>query len=145
MENKLTMNPDDIKDLLPQREPFLFVKEILAADREKTVGLMTYDAAFPYYLTWSPQRKIVPEAILIESLVQCGGAGIVRLGLTEKALWGLASLEKVQIFGVVKPNSTVKLVVQNVKISNRLLKQSGVCFYEDSPVLQASWLCLRFR
>ena len=145
MESKLPINSDDIKSLLPQREPFLFVKELLSADREKTVGLMTYDEAFPYYLTWSPQRKMVPEAILIESLVQCGGAGIMRLGLTEKALWGLAALEKVQVFGMVKPNATVKLVVRNLKISNRLLKQSGVCFCEDVPVLEARWLCLQFR
>lgn len=137
------MRKADIKELLPQRDPFLFVDELLSADMNEIIGLMTYDDTFLYYRDCSPQLRIVPGTILIESLVQCGGAGVTKLGITEKALWGLASLERVQFFGVVEPNSTVRMVVQNVKLSNRLIKQTGVSFCEDKAILKATWFCLR--
>jgi 3-hydroxyacyl-[acyl-carrier-protein] dehydratase len=139
------MRKVDIKTLLPQREPFLFVDELLSAGMDEIVGMMKYDETFPYYLSCSRQRKIVPGVILIESLVQCGGAGVTKLGIIEKALWGLASLEKVQFHGVVELNSTVKMVVKNLKISNRILKQTGVSFCEGETILEATWFCLQFK
>ncbi|MDF2502442.1 MAG: Beta-hydroxyacyl-(acyl-carrier-protein) dehydratase FabA/FabZ [Anaerosporomusa subterranea] len=139
------MRKVDIESLLPQREPFLFVDELLSAGMDEIVGMMKYDETFPYYLSCSRQRKIVPGVILIESLVQCGGAGVTHLGITEKALWGLASLEKVQFRGVVEPNTTVKMVVKNLKISNKVLKQTGVSLREGEAILQATWFCLRFK
>jgi 3-hydroxyacyl-[acyl-carrier-protein] dehydratase len=138
------MRKADIESLLPQREPFLFVDELLSADRNEIIGMMTYDETFLYYRDCSPQLRIVPGTILIESLVQCGGAGATKLGAAENALWGLASLEAVRFFCVVEPNSTVRMVVQNLKLSNRLIKQTGISFCEDKAILKATWFCLRF-
>jgi 3-hydroxyacyl-[acyl-carrier-protein] dehydratase len=134
----------DIKTLLPQREPFLFVDALLSADKGEIIGLKNYDESFPYYISCSVERKIVPGVILLESLVQCGGAGITHLGFTEQALWGLASIEKVQFHGVVTMNTTVKMVVRNLKISSKIVKQTGVSFCEERVVLKATWFCLRF-
>ena len=37
----------NIQALLPQREPFLFVSELLYADKDEIIGTMTYGEAFP--------------------------------------------------------------------------------------------------
>ena len=122
----------------------MFVDELLFADKGEIIGVKTYDESFPYYLTCSQQRKIVPSVILIESLVQCGGAGVTKLGIVEKGLWGLASIEKAQFRDVVEPNATVRMVVKNLKISTKILKQTGVSFCAERAILKASWFCLRF-
>ncbi len=133
----------NIEELLPQRHPFLFVDEILSADCDETVGTQTYDNFFPFYQADFSGSKIVPGVILLESMVQCGGAGVTKAGIFPRASWGLASLEKVQFFHIVTYKSTVKMVVKNLKVSNKMLKQTGIAFCNDHKILEATWLCLR--
>jgi 3-hydroxyacyl-[acyl-carrier-protein] dehydratase len=139
------MRSRDIELLLPQRDPFLFVDELISAGTSEITGTMTYDEAFLYYQGHRPQQRIVPVVLLIESLVQCGGAGVNKLGITDGALWALASLENVRIFDVVVPGSTVTMVVQNDKLSSRLIKQSGESFCNGRSILKATWFCLRLN
>lgn len=132
-----------IETLLPQRYPFLFVNEILSATLDEIVGIQTYDNSFLYYQGYFPEQKIVPHVILVESIVQCGGAGVNKMDLFAKVLWVLASLEKVEFFGYVEANSTVRMVIKTIKISNKLLKQTGTAFCEGHVILEATWLCIK--
>lgn len=133
----------DIKTLLPQRDPFLFVDKIISATPEKIVGVKTYDSTFLFYQEYLPKQKIIPNILLVESLVQCGGAGITQLGLFKNALWGLASVENVQFFDFIEMDATITLTVKSLKISQTTLKQTGVAFYQEKAILKATWLCLR--
>lgn len=139
------MRSREIELLLPQRDPFLFVDELIAVSTREITGTMTYDQKYPYYQEHCPKQMIVPVVLLIESLVQCGGAGVNKLGVTDRALWALASLEKVRVFGVVEPDSTVTMVVQNEKLSGRMIKQSGESFCNGRSILKATWFCLRLK
>jgi len=134
-----------IETLLPQRDPFLFVDEIISATTDEIIGSKTYDNSFLYYQGHYPDEKIVPNVILIESMVQCGGAGVTKMGLFEKVLWGLASIEHVRFFHCVECCSTVKIIVKTIKISNKILKQTGTSFCGGHVILEATWLCLRFK
>lgn len=139
------MRSHEIELLLPQRDPFLFVDELIAASTSEITGTMTYDQNFTFYQEHRTKQMIVPVVLLIESLVQCGGAGVNKLGITDRALWVLASLEKVRILGVVEPDSTVTMVVQNEKLSGRMIKQSGESFCNGRSILKATWFCLRLK
>lgn len=132
-----------IETLLPQRYPFLFVDEILSATSDEILGVKTYDNTFLFYQGYSPGERIVPSVILIESMVQCGGAGVTQMGVLEKASWGLASLENVQIFCAIEFGSTVKMVIRTLTVSNKRLKQTGTAFCGGHTILEATWLCLR--
>jgi len=135
----------DIETLLPQRPPFLFVDAILSATHDEIIGSKTYDESFSFYQKDMAGQNIVPNVLLIESIVQCGGAGVTQMGIFEKASWGLASLEKVRFFRSIASGSTVKMIVKTLNISTKLLKQSGMIFCEGQVVLEATWLCLRLR
>lgn len=139
------MTEINIKALLPQKEPFLFLDQLLSADSDEITGIKLYDEFFPYYLTYPPDQQIVPGAILIESLVQCGGAGITKLAIAGQALWGLTALDKVRLSGLVRPNSTVKMVVNNLKLSNKIIRQTGVSYCDGRVILKATWSCLRIK
>lgn len=132
-----------IETLLPQRYPFLFVDEIISATIDEIIGIKTYDNSFIFYQGHFQDQKIVPNVILIESMVQCGGAGITQIGILEKASWGLASLEKVRFFRSIKSSSTVRMVVKTIKVSHKLLKQTGTASCEGQAIIEATWLCLR--
>ncbi|EIW20592.1 MULTISPECIES: 3-hydroxyacyl-ACP dehydratase FabZ family protein [Pelosinus] len=132
-----------IETLLPQRYPFLFVDEIISANRDEIIGKKTYDATFLYFQEYFPGKKIVPHSILIESIVQCGGAGVNDTGLFTKALWGLASIETAHFFDSVEPNIPVTMIVKNLRITDKILKQTGTASCDGKKVLEATWLCLK--
>lgn len=133
----------EIETLLPQRTPFLFVDEIISATVDEIIGVKTYNNSFIFYQRFFSDPPIVPNVILIESIVQCGGAGVTKMGIFAKASWGLASLEDVHFIHAVEAGSTVKMVVNTLKISNKLLKQTGTAFCKGHIILKATWLCLR--
>ena len=37
----------------------------------------------------------------------------------------------------------IKYVVKNIRVSNRLIKQSGVAYYKEVPITKATWVCAR--
>jgi 3-hydroxyacyl-[acyl-carrier-protein] dehydratase len=133
----------NIEGLLPQRYPFLFVDEIISADRNEIIGTKIYDTSFLYFQEHVPGQKIVPNSILIESIVQCGGAGINKIGLFEKSLWGLASIENVHFFGFIESETLVKMVVKNLKLSHKIIKQTGTASCDGKRILEATWMCLK--
>jgi 3-hydroxyacyl-[acyl-carrier-protein] dehydratase len=133
----------EIETLIPQRYPFLFVDKLLAVSQNEIVGIKAYTVDFLFYQELLPGEKVVPPAILIESIIQCGGAGVTKLGIFPRACWGLASLDSIHIFDWVKLNMTTRMVIKNRKVSNKVLKQSGVIFCDEKKILEASWLCLR--
>ncbi len=132
-----------IEELLPQRYPFLFLDEIEWATKAEIKGSKTYDNSFFFYQEQNGTKKIVPNLILIESLVQCGGAGVTQIGILEKGFWGVATLENVKFYGSVELDSTVSMLVKNLKVSNKVLKQRGTALCNGHVIIEATWLCLQ--
>lgn len=134
-----------IESLIPHRFPFLFVDEILTATPEEIIGSKTFSRAADEMLCGSfPDSGFIPGMILIESMAQCGGAGIKQLGLAD-GFFGLVSLDKVRFFKGVSYETEVKYVVKNIRISVRLIKQEGVAYVMNEPVAEASWICAKLN
>ncbi len=134
-----------IAEKLPHRDPFLFVDEIVSADAGETVGVKTYDDSFLFSQGHFPGRKIIPGVILVESLAQCGGAGVNALGVDSGALWGLAVVENARFLGVVEHGKTIRMVVRNMKLSGKVIKQSGTVYCDGKAVAEATWVCVRLN
>lgn len=134
---------DDIKKLLPHREPFLFVDKIEKSDQEEIIGYKRFTEAEFFFKGHFPDYPVVPGVILVETMAQCGGAGIRMTGmLGDEALFFLASVDKVKFRRQVRPNDEVKIVVKNLRIGKKMLKQSGKAFVNDELTAEGEWLCL---
>ncbi|MHC1685176.1 MAG: 3-hydroxyacyl-ACP dehydratase FabZ family protein [Clostridiaceae bacterium] len=134
---------NNIESLIPHRAPFLFVDEIISAEREEIVGVKTYGEDFYYYQENSNKEKIVPSTIIVESMGQCGGAGIKQLGIGGDSLYGFAIMEDIRFYDNAKFGDTVKMVVKNLNITNRAIKQSGVAYCNEKVIAEATWMCAR--
>lgn len=135
---------NDIKSLLPQREPFLFIDALLSVSLSQIVGVKKYARDF-LFCQELDGRLMVPGTILVEGLIQCGGAGLAWMGLTGGALWGLAVLERVRWRSVVEPPAVVTMKVSTLKITNKMLRQTGTGFCGNQPCFSATWCCVKFR
>ena len=132
----------DIEKLIPHRAPFLFLDELTSADIETISGNRTFDKSEQTLLGSFPDTDFVPGMIVLESMIQCGGAGVKLLGLTE-GLFGLANIDNVNFHQHVKFGEKVKYEIKNIRIGKKVVKQSGAAYIHDAKVLDATWVCVR--
>lgn len=136
---------NNVMALIPHRDPFLFVDKIISANTDCIIGIKTFDDSFFAFPGHFPDENIVPGVILIEAMVQCGGAGVKKLGMVSKELYGLATIENARFHGVVKPGESVEMVIKNLKASKLGVKQFGTAFCKGNKVAEATWMCTRIK
>ena len=133
----------NIKELLPHREPFLFVDRIDKFDEEEIIGHRKFTEKDFFFKGHFPGFPVVPGVILIETMAQCGGAGIRLTGKVDKdAFFFLASVDKVKFRHQVQLGDEVKMVIKTLRVSPKTLKQSGQALVGDQVAAEAEWFCL---
>jgi len=133
----------EIETLLPHREPFLFVDEIVEANDEKIVAKKIFSETEFFFKGHFPGYPVVPGVILIETMAQSGGAGLRKLGIIgDKSLFFLAAVDKVKFRRQVRPGEELRSEIKNLRVSPRMIKQAGKAFVGEEPAAEAEWMCL---
>lgn len=133
---------EEMNTLLPHRDPFLFVDTIESFTEETIVGYRTFPESEWFFKGHFPGYPVVPGVLLVESMAQCGGAGVNKLGTLGDSLFFLATIDKVKLRRQVRPGDRVRMVITNDRVSGRMLKQSGIAYVGDEVACEASWMCL---
>jgi len=134
---------EPIEELLTHRYPFLYVDELVEVSDDVTVGERYFGPEEPFFKGHFPDYPVVPGVILIETMAQCGGAGLRQLGILEKnAFFVLATVEKVKFRNQVRPDTTVMIEVKNLRVSKMMLRQSGRILVDDKVIAEATWMCV---
>lgn len=133
----------DIESLLPHRKPFLFVDEIISTDKEGTIATRTFTEDDFFFKGHFPEYPVVPGVILVETMAQAGGAGLSFQGIFEDgALFFLGTVDKVKFRNQVRPGDTVRMEIKNLRVSPKMIKQSGIAYVGEKIAAEAEWMCL---
>ena len=133
----------EIEDLLPHRDPFLFVDEIIETSNEKIVAKYIFTENNFFFKGHFPEYPVVPGVILVETMAQAGGAGLRKLGVIgNDALFFLATIDKVKFRRQVRPGEEVRLEIENLRVSSKMIKQQGKAYVGDELAAEAQWMCL---
>ena len=134
---------NEIENLLPHRKPFLFVDEIVEVSNEKIVARHVFAESEFFFPGHFPDYPVVPGVILIETMAQSGGAGLRKSGVIgDNALFFLATVDKVKFRRQVRPGDEVRSEVENLRVSPKMIKQSGKAYVGTELAAEAEWMCL---
>jgi len=130
------------EDLLPHRKPFLFVDKLLYADQKRYQGEVTYGEDSWFFKGHFPDYPVVPGVILVESLAQCGGAGLVASGIVRNGLFFLIGVNGAKFRRQVRPKEKLRMEIENTKVSSRMVVQKGMAYVGDELAAEAEFRCV---
>jgi 3-hydroxyacyl-[acyl-carrier-protein] dehydratase len=109
--------PPAITELLPHREPFLFLDQIVELGETKLIARRTIRAEEPQFLGHYPGRPIMPGVLLCEAALQAGcylvavrGGGAAP---AEGTVPVVTRMNDVKFKRMVRPGDTIEIEVEH--------------------------------
>lgn len=134
----------DIKDLIPQREPFLFISEVQDINHEEIHVSMTFKEDMDFFKGHFPGNPIVPGVILTEHCFQSAAALISNksTGDFKKSLAVVSRVSSAKFKNIVRPNESIKTkTTLTEQIDNAAFFKSIVTNTEGKKVLIIEFAC----
>lgn len=110
------LNSEEIKEIIPQREPFLMIDEVETyIPGESAIAYKQVKEEEWYFKGHFPGNPIMPGVLITESLAQTGAVAILSLeeNKGKNALFG--GIDKMKFKKMVVPGDTLKLEVKIIK------------------------------
>ena len=115
----MKLNIEDIKQILPQREPFLFIDEVFELEEgRRVVAIKNITGKEDFFKGHFPGNPIMPGVLIIEAMAQAAiilASTILPKEEGKKYIYYLAK-SNVRFLKPVFPKAKLKLVVKPLKI-----------------------------
>jgi 3-hydroxyacyl-[acyl-carrier-protein] dehydratase len=138
----VVLTPAEVLELLPQKDPVLFVDEILEVDDEHIVARYRFRPDADFYRGHFPDRPVTPGVILLESLAQ---VGVVALGVYHIAReqgreavsssLALFTDANVEFSGLVSPGDRVTITAKKVFFRRGKIRSEAEMTLDDGTVV----------
>lgn len=134
------MDTEEIKKIIPHRDPFLFVDEVTDIRENYISGFKKVSADEPHFRGHFPNRPIMPGVLIIESLAQLAAIYIMRdpqwYGKTPLFL----GIDRVRFRKPVLPGDLLKVEVKILHSRGGIFKLEGIASVNDNTVCEAVFL-----
>ena len=111
------LNREQIKEILPHRDPFLWLDEITVLEPGvKAVGKLTLTGKEDFFRGHFPGNPVMPGVLIIEALAQTGAVAVLSLEQFKGKTGYFAGIDGAKFKRKVLPGDTLTLEVELVKI-----------------------------
>ena len=137
----MKLNIEEIKNLIPHRDPFLFVDTceiITPGEQGKSEKTFSEDEYF--FKGHFPNNPIVPGVIIVEAMAQTAGVVVsYKLKDFEEKSVLFMSVNKAKFRKPVLPNERISFEVKFINSVRDVYKFEGVCYRGDIKVCEAEF------
>jgi 3-hydroxyacyl-[acyl-carrier-protein] dehydratase len=132
---------DDIKKLIPHRNPFLFIDECTIIDKGRIgESIRTFYDNEYFFEGHFPNNPIVPGVVIVEAMAQTAGVVVSENMLNNRDNSVLfMSINKARFRKPVYPNYKIKFYVEMVNNVKNVYKFMGKAFHNDKLVAESEF------
>ena len=137
------LNKEQIKDILPHREPMLLIDELINIKKlSSATAIVNVKKDSLFVQGHFPGEPIMPGVLIVEAFGQAAAA-LTANGLEkstyENKLVFLMSIEKARFRNPVVPDCKLKLTIEAIRSHGRVWKYKGEAFVEGKKMADAQW------
>ena len=139
----IKLNKDQIRDLLPHREPMLLVDELFDIKKLSSATALVKVRKDSFFVQGHfPDNPVMPGVLIVESFGQAAAA-LTANGLDkstyENKLVFLMGVEKAKFRNPVIPDCDLLLKIEAIRSHGRVWKYKGEAFVNDQKMADAIW------
>ena len=140
---KDSINKEEIRKLLPHREPMLLVDELINIKKLKSATAIVNVKKDSFYVQGHfPGQPVMPGVIIVEAFGQAAAAltahGIEKSTYTNKFVF-LMSIEKARFRKPIVPDCKLLLNIEAIRSHGRVWKYKGEAFVGEIKMADAQW------
>tara|TARA_Y100000748_G_scaffold192789_1_gene161402 strand:+ start:1212 stop:1661 length:450 start_codon:yes stop_codon:yes gene_type:complete len=141
MSDKL--NKEQIKDLLPHREPMLLIDELTDIKKLHSATAVVNVKEDSFFVQGHfPGEPVMPGVLIVEAFGQAAAAltanGIDKSTYENKLVF-LMTIEKARFRNPVIPNCKLELKIEAIRSHGRVWKYKGEAFVGEKKMADAQW------
>ena len=141
---KTELNKEEIKNLLPHREPMLLVDRLTRIVPMVSATGHIYVTKDKFYFDGHfPEAPVFPGVLIVEAFGQAAAA-LAAHSLdpkeVENKLVFLMTIDKARFRSPIIPECELLLHVKVEKIKGRIWKYSGIATVNDKKMAEAEWM-----
>lgn len=119
----MSLEAQEIKDIIPHRYPFLLVDKVLEIEEGKrVVGIKNVTINEPFFQGHFPDYPVMPGVLIIEALAQVGAIVMLKKEENKGKIGFLAGVDKCRFKRQVKPGDQLKLEVEITRLKGPIGK-----------------------
>lgn len=125
-------NKEDIKKIIPHRDPFLLIDEVASMEVGKSIVAIKYVDAGEYYFEGHfPQEKVMPGVLIIEALAQAGAVAILSMEANKGKIAYFGGIKEAKFRQKVVPGDTLRLEVEIDRLRSNAGTGVGIAYVGD--------------
>ena len=141
MSDKL--NKDQIKELLPHRDPMLLIDELINIKKLKSATAIVNVKKDSFFVQGHfPDQPVMPGVLIVEAFGQSAAAltahGLDKSTYEDKLVF-LMGVEKARFRNPVIPDCELLLKIEAIRSHGRVWKYKGEAFVNNKKMADAIW------